>query len=73
MRILQMLPRLQSGGVETGTVDLSKALKKMGHEVFVMSAGGELVRELVKAGIQHVTLPVHAKSVTALFLIKPVM
>lgn len=73
MRILQMLPRLQSGGVETGTVDVAKALKKMGHEVFVMSAGGELVRELVKAGIQHVTLPVHAKSVTALFLIKPVM
>src|SRR3989338_5384037 len=45
----------------------------MGHEGFVMSAGGELVRELVKAGIQHVTLLVHAKSVTALFLIKPVM
>jgi len=67
-----MLPRLQSGGVETGTIDLAKALKKMGHEVFVMSGGGELVRELVKAGIQHATLPVHAKSLTALFLIKPV-
>jgi NAD(P)-dependent dehydrogenase (short-subunit alcohol dehydrogenase family) len=69
MRILQMLPQLQSGGVETGTLDLAKAFKKMGHEVFVMSSGGELVRELVTAGIQHVTLPIHAKSLTALFMV----
>jgi len=72
MRILQMVPALDSGGVETGTIDLAKALKKMGHEVFVMSSGGELVKELVKAGIEHVTYPIHVKSVSSLFLVKAV-
>lgn len=67
-----MLPALRSGGVETGTVDMARALKKLGHEVTVMSSGGEMVKELVKAGVPHVTLPVHRKSLTSFFLVKTV-
>lgn len=72
MRILQMVPALNAGGVETGTVDISRALKRKGHEVYVMSSGGELVKELVKSGITHVTYPVHVKSVSSLLLVKTV-
>jgi len=72
MRILQILPALQSGGVETGTIDIARSLKKLGHEVYVMSSGGELVKELVKAGIPHETLPVHRKSLTSLLVVKTV-
>lgn len=72
MRILQMVPSLESGGVETGTVDISRALKKKGHDVYVMSSGGELVKELVKAGVQHVTYPIHSKSLASLFLVRAV-
>ena len=46
MNILQVLPELNVGGVETGTLDLAKYLVKHGYKVVVVSGGGELVREL---------------------------
>ncbi|MBI4358815.1 MAG: lipopolysaccharide heptosyltransferase II [Candidatus Omnitrophica bacterium] len=72
LRIAQILPALNVGGVETGTVDLAKALKKRGDEPFVISNGGPLVDELVKAGISHLTLPVHRKSLTSLSLVRQI-
>jgi len=70
MKIAQILPELNVGGVETGTVDLAKALKKQGDEPYVISNGGALEEELIKAGIPHLKLPVHRKSITSLALIK---
>ncbi len=67
MRILQILPELKSGGVERGTVDLAKYLRKNGHHAVVVSAGGPLVGDLTSAGVTHYTLPVHKKSPFALF------
>ena len=46
MNILQILPELNVGGVETGTRDLAKYLVKMGHKSVVVSNGGALVNEL---------------------------
>jgi len=62
MNILQILPELHVGGVETGTVDLAKHLIKLGHKAVVVSAGGELVKELESSGAKHYCLPVHKKS-----------
>ncbi|MBI4395266.1 MAG: lipopolysaccharide heptosyltransferase II [Candidatus Omnitrophica bacterium] len=72
MRIAQILPQLNVGGVETGTVDLAKALKRRGEEPYVISSGGALVEELVKAGIPHLKLPVHRKSLTSLALVREI-
>lgn len=63
MNILQILPKLDVGGVETGTVDISRELIKKGHKVIVVSDGGCLVKELVDAGARHIKLPVHEKSI----------
>lgn len=63
MNILQILPELNVGGVETGTVDLVKYLVKAGHEAVVVSWGGELVKELESYGAIHYQLPVHKKSI----------
>jgi lipopolysaccharide heptosyltransferase II len=63
MNILQILPELRVGGVETGTVDLAKYAVKLGHKVVVVSNGGELVKDLQAAGAVHYCLPVHKKSV----------
>jgi len=38
MNILQILPQLNVGGVETGTVDLAKYLVRHGHRCVVVSA-----------------------------------
>ncbi|MDD5424310.1 MAG: glycosyl transferase, partial [Candidatus Omnitrophica bacterium] len=62
MKIVQILPRLETGGVETGVVDLSQRLVKLGHNAVVISNGGELVKQLDAAGIKHYELPVHSKN-----------
>ncbi len=63
MNILQILPELNVGGVETGTLDLAKHLVKLGHKAVVVSNGGTLVKELELSGVIHYQLPVHKKSV----------
>ncbi len=67
MNILQLLPQLNFGGVETGTLDLAKYLVKNGHKCIVVSAGGELVRELEANGIKHYTLPLDNKFFGVMF------
>ena len=66
MKILLLSPALVSGGVETGTIDLSKSLKNLGEDVIVVSSGGPLVKELEKSGIRHIKLPVDKKSILTL-------
>lgn len=66
MNILQVLPELNVGGVETGTLDLAKHLVRLGHKVVVVSAGGELVKELCSYGALHYELPVHKKSLLSI-------
>jgi len=71
MNILQILPRLDVGGVETGTLDLSRELVKRGHKVIVVSNGGRMVKELISIKATHIKLPVHKKSLfTILRMIK---
>ena len=62
MNILQILPKLEVGGVETGTIDLSRELAKRGYKVIVVSGGGRLVKNLIELNIKHIELPVHKKS-----------
>jgi glycosyltransferase involved in cell wall biosynthesis len=60
--VMQILPGLQSGGVERGVIDIAKALKKSDFEPIVVSKGGILVYQLREAGIAHIELPVHSKN-----------
>lgn len=69
MKILQLLPALELGGVERGTVDLVRSLKRRGVESVVISSGGALVPELQKEGIPHYTFPVAKKSIFSLSLV----
>jgi lipopolysaccharide heptosyltransferase II len=67
MNILQILPSLDVGGVETGTVDLARYLVRHGHKAVVVSGGGALVRELDAVNVRHYTLPVGTKSPITVF------
>jgi lipopolysaccharide heptosyltransferase II len=73
MNILQILPALNVGGVETGTLDLAKYLVRLSHKAVVVSSGGELVRELEASGAIHYQLPVHKKSVFMIFKMIPLV
>ncbi|MGV6807362.1 MAG: glycosyltransferase family 4 protein [bacterium] len=70
MRILQVLPALNSGGVERGTVDFAGELVRRGHESLVMSSGGSLVKALEESGSRHLAFPVHRKSLSSLFKVR---
>ena len=48
--VLQVLPRLETGGVERGTVDITGAIAAAGLRPVVVSAGGTMVREIERAG-----------------------
>ncbi len=62
MRIVQLLPELNEGGVERGTVELSRELVRRGEESIVISAGGRLVNQIEVDGGAHVTLDVSSKN-----------
>ncbi|MFA4982479.1 MAG: glycosyltransferase [Candidatus Omnitrophota bacterium] len=67
MNILQILPSLDVGGVETGTVDVARYLVANGHKAITVSAGGRLVRELDRINARHYNLPVGRKNPLTMF------
>ena len=43
LRVVQLLPALNAGGVERGTVEFARELVRLGHESIVISNGGRMV------------------------------
>jgi len=62
MKILQILPSLQMGGVERGTIEIARALKEAGVPNAVVSAGGPMVEALQHLDVPHFTLPLASKN-----------
>lgn len=60
--ILQVLPRLNSGGVERGTLEIAQAIAGAGMRSYVASAGGQLVPRLTRLGGTHIELPLASKN-----------
>ncbi|MCX5710352.1 MAG: lipopolysaccharide heptosyltransferase II [Candidatus Omnitrophica bacterium] len=73
MNCLQILPELNVGGVEPGTLDLARHLVKRGHKAVVVSAGGAMVKDIQAAGAVHYQLPVHKKSLWMMFKMVPAL
>jgi len=53
MKVIQFVPTLDSGGVEQGVLEMSRALVENNHESHVVSAGGRLVDQLIQNGTHH--------------------
>lgn len=62
MHIVQMLPELNQGGVERGTVEFSRELIRRGHRSTVISAGGNLADQIEQDGGKHIVLDVSSKN-----------
>ena len=60
--VLQVLPALETGGVEQGTVDVAIATAEAGWRALVASAGGPKVYAIERAGGTHITLPLETKN-----------
>ena len=70
MRVMQVLPALDAGGVETGTLEIGRALVAAGHESLVVSAGGRMVAQLEAEGSRHLALDIGRKSPATLFKVR---
>ena len=67
--ILQVLPDLNSGGVERGTLEVNKYLANNGHRTLVVSNGGKMVEELIRDKGEHFKLGVGKKNLFVIFSI----
>jgi glycosyltransferase involved in cell wall biosynthesis len=71
LTVLQVLPALDAGGVERGTVEVARELCRRGHRALVVSAGGRMVPELEEAGARHITWAIGKKSPLTLNYVRP--
>ncbi len=59
--ILQVVPSLETGGVERGTVEITEAIARAGWNALVASAGGRMIADVERVGGRHVALSLTAK------------
>ena len=62
LTILQVVPRLDTGGSEQATVEIAEALTRAGAKALVATAGGRMANAVTQAGGEVVTLPVASKN-----------
>jgi glycosyltransferase involved in cell wall biosynthesis len=60
--ILQVLPALETGGVERTTVDIAKTLGVAGWRALVVSESGRMVHELDRVNAEHIKRPMATKN-----------
>ena len=66
LTVVQLLPALESGGVERSTLEIADALVRAGHRAIVVSAGGRLEPALQATGAEHIALDIGRKSLLTL-------
>lgn len=72
LTVVQMLPALESGGVERGTLEIGAELVRQGHRSIVISAGGRLVKQLEREGSEHLAWDVGRKRLSTLRYVRKV-
>jgi glycosyltransferase involved in cell wall biosynthesis len=60
--ILQVLPRLDTGGAERVVVEITEALTGLGHRALIACDGGRLAQVALRAGAELVDMPLATKS-----------
>ncbi|MDE2515829.1 MAG: glycosyltransferase family 4 protein [Rhodospirillales bacterium] len=65
--VLQVLPALNAGGVERGTIEITEAVARAEGVALVASAGGRLERAVARAGGRHIRLPLDRKNPFAIW------
>ncbi len=63
-KVLIALMGLEIGGAETHVLELCKALKRKGVDLYVVSNGGVYEKELTDYGIKHIHAPLHNKNIS---------
>ena len=67
--VVQVLPDLNSGGVERGTLEVNKYLASKGHRSIVISNGGRMKNQIEMDKGEHFKLPIGEKNIFIFFVI----
>ncbi|MDA9707829.1 glycosyltransferase family 4 protein [Alphaproteobacteria bacterium] len=65
--VMQVLPHLNSGGLVSGAVEISKELVNSGFKSIVVSSGGYKENEIIRNNSILEVLPVHSKNIFTIF------
>ena len=68
VKIVQIVPELNQGGVERGVVEISREFVRRGHCSIVISAGGVQADQIKKDGGEHIELDVCSKNPLTFFV-----
>jgi hypothetical protein len=63
LKVVQLLPELNEGGVERGVVELNRELVAQGIDSIVISAGGRLESQIAAGGGRHLQMDVASKNI----------
>ena len=67
--ILLLVPRMNIGGSESYTATVASELLKLGYNVFLVSGGGKLAKELEAKGVKTFFLPLRLNATIAAFFL----
>ena len=67
LKLLQIIPSLESGGAEQGTVDVANYTASKGLGSFIASSGGKMLPEFNRKLVHHINLPLHSKNIFTMF------
>ena len=62
LTILQVVPRLETGGSEQATVEITEALTRAGAKALVATEGGRMATAVTQAGGEIIRFPWRAKT-----------
>ena len=62
IKVLQVIPKLDYGGAETGCYDLAHFLSEQDCKSFIITSGGELIKFIKKGKVKVFKLAVHSRN-----------
>jgi glycosyltransferase involved in cell wall biosynthesis len=65
-RILQVLPKLDTGGAERVVIEISEAITAAGHHSIIACESGALTQAALRTGAEIIALPLNTKSPLAM-------
>jgi len=61
-KLMQIIPSMNSGGVEKGTIDVSTYLSENNYINYIASSGGQLLNFINDNRTKHIKLPINSKN-----------
>ena len=67
IRLLQVIPRLDVGGAETGCKDIAQFIAEQNYFSTILCSGGEQIKNIDQTKIKIFKFPVHSKNPFMIF------